>query len=65
MDSSDMTTDELSDRIDCLGFKLGLAPLPREALTREIIKLIHDYEADLFEDVLAQFHKQKEPARDY
>ena len=52
-----MTTDQLSDRIEELGEKLGMDRIPRLALTYEMLKLIREYEADLYEDVLAQFHK--------
>ena len=64
MDSTDMTTDELSDRINDLGETFGLDQIRRLALVWEMLKLIREYEADLLEDVLAQFHRdRKEPVR--
>ena len=58
-----MTTDQLIERIEDVGEKLGLAQIPRLALTWEVLKIIREYEADLFEDVLAQFHRdRKEPS---
>ena len=54
-----MTTDQLSERINDLGERFGLAQIPRLALVYEILRLIREYEADLYEDVLAQFHRDR------